>query len=61
MRARPSLARRVRWSARQRETIEKMARRIEYDLDYLRNWSLALDLKIILATIRLVVRDAQAY
>ncbi|WP_332674892.1 undecaprenyl-phosphate glucose phosphotransferase [Aromatoleum sp.] len=43
------------------ETIEKMARRIEYDLDYLRNWSLALDLRIILATIRLVARDAQAY
>ena len=33
------------------DTIEKMRRRIEYDLAYLRQWSLALDLKIILKTI----------
>ena len=33
------------------DTIEKMTRRIEYDLAYLRQWSLALDLKIILKTI----------
>ncbi|MCK0512951.1 undecaprenyl-phosphate glucose phosphotransferase [Aromatoleum buckelii] len=43
------------------DTVEKMARRIEYDLDYLRHWSLSLDLKIILMTIRLVIRDAHAY
>ena len=43
------------------ETVDKMARRIEYDLDYLRHWSLALDLKIILMTVRLVAKDAQAY
>ncbi len=43
------------------ETVDKMARRIEYDLDYLRHWSLSLDLKIVLATVRLVARDAQAY
>jgi lipopolysaccharide/colanic/teichoic acid biosynthesis glycosyltransferase len=30
-------------------------------LDYLRNWSMALDLRIILKTVRLVLRDAQAY
>jgi putative colanic acid biosynthesis UDP-glucose lipid carrier transferase len=33
------------------DTLEKMRRRIEYDLDYLRHWSLVLDLKIILKTI----------
>ncbi len=33
------------------ETLEKMKARIEYDLAYLRNWSLALDLKIVLKTI----------
>jgi putative colanic acid biosynthesis UDP-glucose lipid carrier transferase len=43
------------------ETVDKMARRIHYDLDYLRNWSLVLDLRIILMTVRLVVKDAQAY
>ena len=29
------------------DTVEKMEARIEYDLDYLRNWSLALDLEIV--------------
>ncbi len=31
------------------DTVEKMRTRVEYDLEYLRNWSLALDLKIIAA------------
>ena len=43
------------------ETIEKMRARVEYDLEYLRNWSLALDLQIILRTIRLVFFDRHAY
>jgi len=43
------------------ETIEKMQARIEYDLDYLRHWSLSLDLRIILRTIWLVFRDSKAY
>lgn len=43
------------------ETIEKMQARVEYDLEYLRNWSLALDLQIIVRTIRLVVFDRNAY
>ena len=38
-----------------------MQRRVEYDLDYLRNWSLALDLNILLRTARLVWRDRNAY
>ena len=33
------------------DTIEKMEKRIEYDLEYLRQWSLFLDLKIIALTI----------
>ena len=33
------------------DTLEKMKHRIAYDLAYLRHWSLALDLKIILKTI----------
>ena len=43
------------------DTLEKMEGRIEYDLDYLRNWSLKLDLLIVLKTIRLVFKDQQAY
>jgi putative colanic acid biosynthesis UDP-glucose lipid carrier transferase len=43
------------------ETLEKMQGRIDYDLDYLRNWSLQLDLQIILKTVRLVLKDQKAY
>jgi putative colanic acid biosynthesis UDP-glucose lipid carrier transferase len=43
------------------ETIEKMQRRVEYDLDYLRNWSLRLDINILLRTARLVWHDRNAY
>jgi len=43
------------------DTLDKMQGRIDYDLDYLRNWSLRLDLHIILRTVRLVAKDQQAY
>lgn len=43
------------------DTLEKMQSRIDFDLDYLRNWSLQLDLFIILKTIRLVFKDGSAY
>jgi putative colanic acid biosynthesis UDP-glucose lipid carrier transferase len=43
------------------ETLEKMQGRIDCDLDYLRHWSLALDTKIILRTVRLVLHDRKAY
>ena len=43
------------------ESVEKMEARVRCDLDYLRNWSLRLDLYIILRTIRLVFRDTAAY
>lgn len=33
------------------DTIEKMEKRIEYDLFYIENWSIALDLKIIFLTV----------
>jgi putative colanic acid biosynthesis UDP-glucose lipid carrier transferase len=42
-------------------SLEKMEGRIRCDLDYLRNWSLRLDLYIILKTVRLVFRDTAAY
>lgn len=43
------------------DTLEKMKARIEYDLDYLRNWSLRLDMYIIAKTIWVVLRGMQAY
>lgn len=43
------------------ETVDSMKSRIEYDLDYLKKWSLSLDLKIILKTILLVFKDSKAY
>jgi putative colanic acid biosynthesis UDP-glucose lipid carrier transferase len=42
-------------------TVEKMQRRVQYDLDYLKNWSLALDLKIIAKTALTVFQDRNAY
>ena len=42
-------------------TLDKMQGRIDYDLDYLRNWSLRLDLRIILKTILIVFKDNAAY
>ena len=43
------------------DTVEKMRRRIEYDIDYMNNWSLRLDARILLRTLRLVFRDKRAY
>ena len=43
------------------ETVEKMKARIEYDLDYLRNWSLKLDLAIIWRTLFVVLKSHNAY
>jgi len=42
-------------------TVEDMERRIHYDLEYLRDWSLALDLKIIYKTAKTLLGDRQAY
>jgi putative colanic acid biosynthesis UDP-glucose lipid carrier transferase len=43
------------------DTVEKMQKRVEYDLAYLRNWSLLLDLQIILKTLAVVVKGSNAY
>ena len=43
------------------ETVDAMRDRVKYDLEYLRNWSLALDLRIILRTLRIVISDEMAY
>ena len=43
------------------ETVASMKARIDYDIAYLKKWSLSLDIKIILKTVVLVFKDAKAY
>ncbi|MNR97109.1 UDP-glucose:undecaprenyl-phosphate glucose-1-phosphate transferase [compost metagenome] len=43
------------------DTLDKMEARIAYDLDYLKRWSLALDLWIILRTFKVVLMRDNAY
>jgi len=43
------------------DTPEKMAKRIELDLWYIRNWSLLLDVKILLLTVVELLRGARVY
>jgi putative colanic acid biosynthesis UDP-glucose lipid carrier transferase len=42
-------------------SVGEMQRRVESDLEYLRNWSLGLDLKIIFQTITVIFSDKKAY
>ncbi len=43
------------------DTLEKMKARIDFDLDYLRNWSLRLDIHIIMKTVLVIFKDQNAY
>ena len=43
------------------DTLDKMQRRIECDLAYLRDWSLWLDVKILLRTVLVVLSKQNAY
>lgn len=43
------------------DTLDKMEKRVEYDLAYLRNWSLLWDLEIILKTLLVVCKKQNAY
>ena len=42
-------------------TVEQMRARVSYDLEYLRHWSPWIDLKILLRTALIVLRDRSAY
>lgn len=42
-------------------TIEQMEARVQYDLEYLRNWSVLLDLKILVKTLSIVARGHNAH
>lgn len=43
------------------DTIDKMEGRVIYDIAYLKNWSVWLDITIILKTIKLMLKDSKAY
>lgn len=43
------------------QTLDRMEKRIEYDLEYIRSWSPLLDLKIIVLTLVMISRDENAY
>ncbi|MFC6840824.1 undecaprenyl-phosphate glucose phosphotransferase [Xanthomonas theicola] len=43
------------------DTLEKMRKRVEYDLHYIQHWSLWLDLSIIAQTAAIVLFDRDAY
>ena len=43
------------------ETVEKMQQRVELDLEYLRRWSLGLDMRIIAKTAKTIFSDRAAY
>jgi len=43
------------------DCVEKMEKRVEYDMQYIQNWSLIMDLRIIVATIFKGFRSANAY
>lgn len=43
------------------DTEEKIQKRVDYDIDYINRWSLALDLKIIVKTIFVVIIGQNAY
>ncbi|HDO52130.1 MAG TPA: exopolysaccharide biosynthesis polyprenyl glycosylphosphotransferase, partial [Rhizobiales bacterium] len=43
------------------ETDEKMKERISHDLDYIKNWSILLDIQILMLTIFSVIRSDNAY
>lgn len=45
----------------QTANVEDMEKRIRYDLQYLREWSLVLDLKILSQTMKILFGDKQAY
>jgi len=42
-------------------TVEQMEARVRYDLEYLRNWSIGLDMQILAKTALRVLNDGKAF
>ena len=42
-------------------TVEQMEARVRYDLEYLRNWSIGLDMQILAKTAMRVLNDGEAF
>src|SRR3954453_9121492 len=51
----------VHCSRGETHTLDQMEARLKYDLDYLRNWSPLLDLKILFKTVVIVAEGDKAY
>jgi polysaccharide biosynthesis protein PslA len=43
------------------DTVEKIVQRVEYDLEYMDNWSIGFDFLILFKTVRLIISDEHAY
>lgn len=43
------------------DTLDKMKQRVEYDLQYLKGWSLIMDLKIVIRTALAIFQHTNAY
>ena len=43
------------------ETVEKMAKRVQYDLEYIQNWTLGLDVRILFLTAWSLLRNRNVY
>ncbi|RZM19788.1 MAG: undecaprenyl-phosphate glucose phosphotransferase, partial [Pedobacter sp.] len=43
------------------ETLEKMQQRVNYDIAYLREWSMAFDFRIMVRTVLVLIRRENAY
>ncbi len=43
------------------DSLEKMYQRVQFDLEYLDNWSLGLDIRILLRTVSIFLRDRSAF
>ena len=43
------------------QTLDRMEKRIEYDLQYIRAWSPLMDIKIIFLTLVMIFKDENAY
>ncbi len=43
------------------DTLDKMRRRIDFDLEYLRNWTVWMDIKIVLKTVTSMINDRNAF